>query len=72
MLEQFFSDGPADLGLALSGLGLALAGLGPGSDRQVQQPQQYFLRAGGSACRRQILRAGDRRCVVDTAGSVAG
>ena len=59
LLEQFFSDGLADLGLALSGLGLALAGLGLALIGRFNSRSSNFFARRRVACRRQILRAGD-------------
>ena len=56
LLEQFFSDGLADLSLALSGLGLALAGLA--LIGRFNSRSNFFARRR-VARRRQILRAGD-------------
>ena len=58
LLEQFFSDGPADLGLALSGLGLALAGLGLALIGRFNS-RSFFAGRRVGCRRRQILSGGD-------------
>ena len=58
LLEQFFSDGLAGLGLALTSVRLALAWLGLALIGGISRRNNLFARRR-VACRRQILRAGD-------------